>query len=148
MGAEARFFSISGFTQLSGKRDVVADHDNHCLRLIDRTTNSTSVFSGQCESQGYKNGRPGQFYHPWSVATDKRNEHQLLITDSDNRAVRTVDVHSQAVSTFVKSDSFEKIRGITQEEKSGDLYVTVHHAVLRITYREREICVTDIRILW
>ena len=50
-----------------------------------------------------------------------------------------MDVHSPAVSTFVKSDSFEKIRGITQEEKSGDLYVTVHHSEIRITYRRRSL---------
>lgn len=43
------------------------------------------------------------------------------------------------MSTHKQSDSFEKIRGITQEEKSGDLYVTVHHAVLRITYRRRSV---------
>ena len=42
VGAEARFFSISGFTQLSGKRDIVADHDNHCLR---QTLHQSSVDS-------------------------------------------------------------------------------------------------------
>mgnify|MGYP001803580349 CR=1 FL=1 len=47
VGAEARFNYISGFTQISEKHVVVADYNNHCLRLIDRTTHNTSVFSGQ-----------------------------------------------------------------------------------------------------
>ena len=53
--------------------------------------------------------------------------------------MRTVDVKSQAVGTFLKSDSLKNIRGITQEEKSGDLYVTAYDAVYRITYRQRTV---------
>lgn len=49
-GAEARFEFISGFTQLTDKRLVVADYYNHCLRLIDRSIGTTSAFSGQCKS--------------------------------------------------------------------------------------------------
>ena len=61
VGAEARFNYITGFAQISVKLIVVADFYNHCMRLIDRTTNNTSVFSGQCKSRGYEDGRPGQF---------------------------------------------------------------------------------------
>ena len=46
---------------------------------------------------------------------------------------------SQAVGTFVKSESLEDIIGITQEEKSGDLYVTAWHAVYRIAYTQRTV---------
>ena len=53
--------------------------------------------------------------------------------------MRTVDVKSQAVGTFLKSDSLKNIRGITQEEKSGDLYVTAYHAVYRIAYMQRTV---------
>ena len=60
MGAEARFYFVRGFTQISEKFVVVADTDNHCMRLIDRTDHFTSVFSGQCESFGYQDGHPGQ----------------------------------------------------------------------------------------
>ena len=99
MGAEARFSTITGFTQISEKLVVVADSNNYCMRLIDRTTNDTSEFSGQCgESNGYEDGRPGRFGYPWSVVIDKRDKNQLLITEY-NAAVRTVDVKSQAVGT-------------------------------------------------
>ena len=50
VGAEARFIYIAGFAQISEKFVVVVDSGNHCLRLINRSTNKTSVFSGQCES--------------------------------------------------------------------------------------------------
>ena len=50
VGAEARFFYLRGFAQISEKLIVVADWGNHCMRLIDRTSNTTSLFSGQCKS--------------------------------------------------------------------------------------------------
>ena len=137
VGADARFYRITGFAQITEKLVVVADVNNHCMRRIDRATNKTSVFSGKCKSQGYQDGRPGQFFYPWSVVMDKRDKNQLLITDSRNKAVRTVDVESQAVGKFSQSASLNNIMGITQEEKSGDLYVTAYHAIYKITYIQK-----------
>ena len=140
VGAEARFWDITGFAQISEKLVVVADWGNHCMRLIDRTTNNTSVLSGQCGLRGgYKDGRPGQFSGPWSVVIDQKDKNQLLITDDWNAAVRTVDVMSRAAGTFVKSDPLSRIIGITQEEKSGDLYVTAYNALYRITYIQKTV---------
>ena len=139
LGADAWFWDITGFAQISEKLVVVADSNNHCMRLMDRTTNNTSAFSGQCKPHGYQDGRPGQFYYPYSVVMDQKDKNQLLITDCLNNAARTVAMKSQVVGTFVKSDSLQFIRGITQEEKSGDLYVTGNHAVYRITYIQRTV---------
>ena len=138
-GADARFAGITGFAQISEKRVVVADVINHCMRLIDRTTNKTSVFSGQCKSRGYEGGLPGQFSYPHFVVIDKRDKNQLFITDFFNNAVRNVTVNSRVAGTFVHSDSLTGILGITQEEESGDLYVTVRHALYRITYTQRSV---------
>ena len=139
VGDEARFTYIYGFAQISEKLVVVADSNNNCLRLIDRSTNKTSVFSGLCESRGYKDGSPGQFDYPFFVVIDKRDKNQLFITDYRNSAVRTVNANSRVVGTFVWSDSLKYIRGITQEEESGDLYVTALNALYRITYTQRTV---------
>ena len=92
VGAEARFHTITGFIQISEKLIVVADLWNSCMRLIDRATNKTSVFSGLCQTGGYQDGRPGQFSQPHSAVIDKRDKNQLFITDYANKAVRAVDV--------------------------------------------------------
>ena len=139
VGAEARFNYIPGFAQISEKLVVVADSNNNCLRLINRSTNKTSEFSGQCQSEGYEGGRPGQFSYPHFVVIDKRDKNQLFITDFFNNAVRNVTVNSRVAGTFVQSDSLKYITGITQEEESGDLYVTAYHAVYRITYIQRTV---------
>ena len=109
------------------------------MRLIDRTTNKTSVFSGQCKSRGYEGGLPGQCSYPHFVVIDKRDKNQLFITDYRNSAVRTENANSRVVGTFVWSDSLKYIKGITQEEESGDLYVTAYHALYRITYTQRTV---------
>ena len=92
VGADTRFYEIAGFTHISVKLVVVADFQNHCMRLIDRISHNTSVLSGQCESRGYEDGRPGRFRYPQSVVIDQKDINQLLITDYNNIAVRTVDV--------------------------------------------------------
>ena len=139
MGADARFYLVRGLTQISEKLVVVADTDNHCMRLIDRNNHNTSVFRGQCKSYGYQYGCPGQFDFPWSVLIDQRDMNQLLITDNSNYAVRTVDVMSSDVGTFIESDSLVFITGITQDEKSGDLYVIADNAVYRLAYIQRTV---------
>ena len=139
VGAEARFNDIAGFAQISEKLVVVADYVNQCMRLIDRSTNKTSVFSGQCKSRGYEGGLPGQFSYPHFVVIDKRDKNQLFITDFFNSAVRNVTVNSRVAGTFVQSDSLKVIKGITQEEESGDLYVTAYNALYRITYTQRAV---------
>ena len=135
VGADARFYLITGFTQISAKRVVVADYKNHCVRLIDRASNTTtSVFSGQCESPGYQDGRQAKISYPTFVVMDQKNKNQLLIAEERPGAVRTVDVNSQATYTFEKTDILRGINYITQDEKSGDLYVTAYHAIYKIRY--------------
>ena len=139
VGADARFYYIPGFAQISEKLVVVADTENNCLRQIDRSNNKTSVFSGQCKSSGYEGGLPGQFNYPYFVVIDKQDKNQLFITDIFSSAVRNVTVNSRVAGTFVQSDSLEYIRRITQEEESGDLYVTAYNALYRITYTQRTV---------
>ena len=63
----------------------------------------------------------------------------MCSSDLANKAVRIVNVTSRVADTFVQSDSLKYIRGITQEEESGDLYVTAYHALYRITYIQRTV---------
>ena len=57
VGAEARLNYITGSTQISEKLFVIDYLQNHCMRLIDRCTNNTSVFIGQCKSYEYRDVR-------------------------------------------------------------------------------------------
>ena len=76
------------------------------------------------------------FRNPRSVLLDKTDKNQLVVADNKKGAVRTVDVTSQAVGMFVKSATLKYIRPMTQDEKSGDLYVNAYHAIYRIKYTQ------------
>lgn len=138
VGAEARFSWVKGFVQITDERIVAVDSSNHCLRKIARSSKTTWPFCGHCDFHGYFDGTPGKFYDPWAIVRDHKNTSQLLVADTNNEAVRTVDISSGAVSTFVKSRSILYIRGITQD-KNGDVYVTTQNAISRIAYGDRVI---------
>ena len=38
---------------------VIADTDNHCIRLVNLTDNSVSTIAGVCTSSGFKDGPLG-----------------------------------------------------------------------------------------
>ena len=118
MRAEATFPYKRGFVQLSEKRVVLTDWNNHCLRLMNSTSHSTAVFSGQCESSGYQDGLPYKFNFPYSVVLGQRDRNQLIIADRHNKTLRTLNVHWQVVGTFVKSDSLKYNGKITHDEKN------------------------------
>ena len=140
VGEEARFGAIHGITHISKRLVVVVDTSNHCLRVIERTTRSTSVLSGICRgSPGYQDGRLARFNLPLSVVVDQKDKHQLHVTDFFNKAVRTVNVKSRIVSTFVKSDSFTRLNFMTQHKQTGDLYVTPDRSVFKIAYVTKKI---------
>ena len=48
VGSNARFSGIFSFLQLSRSHIVLADYFNYCFRSVDRTTNLTSTYSGNC----------------------------------------------------------------------------------------------------
>ena len=135
---EALFYFIQGFTQISKDILIVVDVQNQCLRLISRSSGSTSSFSGQCESPGYQDGQPGLFRSPVSVTIDRNDQRWLLVCDHMNSAVRTVDVSSGDAGTFVKSEMLYRIRGMTQKD-NGDFYITASNAIFIIIYSTKEV---------
>lgn len=137
-GTKARFAYVEGFIQITETRLVVADRHNNCLRHIDRVTGQSSQFSGQCQSEGFSDGRLGQFDCPSAVIRDKRDKRQLLVADQNNQAVRTIDAESGTVSTFIQSDSLYRINYVLQD-LSGNMYVTANHAIYLITYRDKTV---------
>ena len=139
-GGEVRFGRVTGFTQLSDKQIVVVDSLSHCLRLVEHSTGATSTYVGQCEWYGFVNGPNGQFNKPHSVILDNHDSNQLLVTDTVNSAIRTVDMTSKALGTFYRSSSlsmYEKCTGLSQHVTTGDLYVADVRRVYHIKYDDK-----------
>ena len=142
VASQARFSDIGGFAQLTENSVVVVDRGYHCLRHISRVSSFTSRFSGYCMRPGYENGKPGYFKRPTSVAIDRMDNNQLLVTDHHNNAVRTVTIDTRIVGTFAQSPSLEHIESLTQHPE-GDIYVIAWHAIYRISYKYRYVTLTS-----
>ena len=53
VGKEARLYGITGFVQISNNQVIVAETYGECLRSVNRNTQRTSFFSGQCQNCDY-----------------------------------------------------------------------------------------------
>ena len=140
-GSSARFYYLSGFHQVSATRVFLVDRNNHCMRMLDRTSNASYVsYAGYCRSSGYADGTSrARFYYPQSAIADKKATGRLLVTDQSNHAIRHVytNYHGyQYVTTFYRStSSLRNPTGITQEHTSGDLFITLlTHYVYKLAY--------------
>ena len=93
------FRYLTGFKQIDSFRVAAVDNNNHCIYLVNRKADSNVVLAGTCRYRGFVDGASAKFYRPYSIEFDERNPGHLLITDSGNNALRSVDVTSGIVST-------------------------------------------------
>lgn len=90
-------------------RLIVADTYNGRLRLVDPVSREVTTLLGS--EQGWADGADPRFYEPGGLAIDGDT---LYVADTNNHAVRVVDLPSGATSTFV-------LRGIEVfEPRPGD----------------------------
>ena len=143
-GYAAIFKSITGFYQISANKVLVVDRGNHCIRLVNRSTNTTQAFVGLCTVTSYKDGRDSnaRFNNPHSIIPDKLNPGSLLITEYLNQAIRQLTIQSKIVSTFLQytNDQFHP-RGICQQSETGNLFVSSPTYISKIDYHRKAVVV-------
>ena len=145
-GSSARFRYIFGFHQVSATRVFLVDTYNHCMRMLDRTSNASYVsYAGRCCSASYADGTSGaRFHNPRSAIADEKASGRLLVTDRQHHAIRHVYTTPSSgnyhyVTTFFRSSSMSYPWGITQESTSGDLFITSegNHNIYRLSYTSK-----------
>ena len=126
VGSNARFNEILSFIQLSRTLIVLADIDNYCFRNIDRTTNQTSTYSGNCTNRGDRDGVDALFDGPASIILDVKNKTQLLIADFTLGSLKKMILASKHVSTIYKDSSY-RLFALLQYSYMGNIYLTFSH---------------------
>jgi DNA-binding beta-propeller fold protein YncE len=103
VGPDARFQHPLGVVLWNGAL-VVADTYNSVLRSIDPTSQEVTTLLGS--EQGWADGMDPQFYEPGGLAIDADT---LYVADTNNHAIRVVDLPSGETSTLVLKgiDAFE-----------------------------------------
>lgn len=143
VGSAARFSTPSGVAVDIAGDLYVADTDNHTIRKI-TAAGVVSTLAGFAGTPGNFDGAGSnaRFSSPEDVAVD--NAGNLYVTDSGNATIRKI-TSSGVVTTLAglagnrgiadgtgSNARFRYLGGIAVDS-SGDLYVTDHHTIRRIT---------------
>ncbi|HEY1587117.1 MAG TPA: hypothetical protein VGH63_15585, partial [Polyangia bacterium] len=97
VGAEATFHGPSGLA-LRGGRLYIADVEHHLLRVLDIATRRVTTLAGNVSGLGWKDGplAGARFNEPEGLALDGDS---LYLGDTDNNAIRKIDLTNGIVST-------------------------------------------------
>ena len=101
---EATMQHPSGIVFVNGKL-YVADTFNHKIRVVDLDKHKCTTLSGTCHS-GFKDGKPAAFAEPSGIAAMER---KLYVADTNNHAVRVVDIDSGNCATMKLHSSHKVI---------------------------------------
>ncbi|MCA9667687.1 MAG: hypothetical protein KC503_18940 [Myxococcales bacterium] len=100
--ADARFDEPLGIAVLPDRRIVVADRQNHRVRIIDLLTDSVETLAGRAGG-GFADGAAADalFRNPAAVAVDTAG--RVIVADSGNNRVRAITIGAQAGSATVET---------------------------------------------
>lgn len=101
---QAKFSNVVAFIQPCQSIILVLDSDNHCIRLVDRDSNDTSVFAGICTQAGFHDGalEEARFDSPSDMVLGP-NSAVYYVADSRNSAIREVNAATRNVSTLLRT---------------------------------------------
>ena len=125
-GSAAKLNKIRSLAFLSPTKLIIADKDNHCLRLIEFATNppSTTRFAGTCETSGLVQGQRlsvAQLMVPSSIAISSNNS-IVYFLDNDGKGFCEINLESDEVR-LIKTFS-EPLAGLLFHNNA--LYATLN----------------------
>ena len=132
IGSAVRFYEITGFTQIGTTNVAIVDFGNHCLRTLNRKTQTTYRLAGVCATYGNVNGRSGRFNYPWGVVLDPRDLTKLFVTDYYNNALRSVHVNTGEISTVISDLNYP--RGLGWSKDMTSLFITNNHYIREVKF--------------
>ena len=107
---------------------------NHCLRYLNRNSNQTDQYAGNCTHEGNQNGVNALLNKPRSLINDLKNPGHVLISEQGG-IIKTMNTTNRNVSYFGKVG--HEVYSFIQENKTGNLFMTVLHAVGVFSYQTK-----------
>jgi len=128
---------VTGFIQINQTNIALVDHHIHCIKLLDRNDNSTQTLAGTCGSSGYADGivGVGKMFNSYEIQVDVRNPDRLIITNSSNSALRSVDMKTGELSTVIRS-GFSHPRGMSWFDQSLLVVNVVSNCISQVSWSD------------
>ena len=101
---------------------------------MNRATNQTSTYSGNCTNSGDRDGVDALFVFPFSMIVDLMNSQQLIISERSSGSLKTINALTKYVSTMYR-DSSHGLAYLLQDSETGNIYVTFTHGVGLFNYQ-------------
>lgn len=130
-GTAALFTWVTSFIQLSSQVLLAVDHYNHCIRAVNRVTNTTSTFAGICQNGGHNDQGLSQsrFYKPYGLLKDPKANNRFYVSDEYNNVIRKIS--GNTVSTA--SQPLNEPRGMAFDFMGENIYITIRHGLARFS---------------
>ena len=107
---------------------------NHCLRYLNRNSNQTDQYAGNCTHEGNQNGVNALLNKPRSLINDLKNPGHVLISEQGG-IIKTMNTTNRNVSYFGTVGS--EVYSFIQEDCSGNLFMGVADAVGVYSYHTK-----------
>ena len=137
VGVQARFNKVLSFVQISSHQVVLVDSTNRCLRSVDRNTNQTAAYAGNCTQQGQQDGLDALFNEPTSVIINTKNSSQLIIVEPSHASLRIMGIFDKNVSTMFRRGGSGDLQRMVQSPTTGNIYITFSHGVGLYDYQSK-----------
>lgn len=91
--------NLGGFTQLQRNKIVLVAKEKNCIIVWKRGTTNITILAGKCKDSG--DNREDIFDSPTGIIKDMKNSDLVIVADTKNQRVRSVNVTSGEVSNIV-----------------------------------------------
>ena len=87
-----------------------------------------------CESRGYEDGAADQakFFYPWSVYVNKKNDTNIIVSDTGNKALREVSTITQRVITLMSVGQYRPYATAWHPHSNSIIYISCVCAVITV----------------
>lgn len=124
---QARFNRVGGFVQVEKSVVLIADEQNHCIRLFNRTAGCVTDFVGKCTEYGWADGigDGARFRNPNIIIQDGgSNSHYVYVSDQNNENLRKINMATKEVKAITSGYKIKSlVWDLTTPEEDAILIV-------------------------
>lgn len=135
----SRFGKINGIltNPLNSSKVWVVDSSNHCIREIDRETEITSTFAGQCGISGLRDGKiinEALLLEPVALTVrPNRIDQELYFYENGNTRVKTIKMTGKELQVHTVNIWDRKINNMCFHPSGDELYLVLNQGVWKLT---------------